>query len=36
MKCCFFIGHRDTSADILPALTEAVDEHIVKQGNSYR
>ena len=32
MKSCFFIGHRESSAEILPALTEAVEQHIVEYG----
>ena len=28
MKRCFFIGHRETSEEILPALTTAVNKHI--------
>lgn len=32
MKSCFFIGHRDVSADILPALTKAVEHHITQYG----
>jgi hypothetical protein len=30
MKSCFFIGHREASSDILPALREAVERHIVE------
>ena len=30
MKSCFFIGHREASSEILPALTEAVEQHIMK------
>lgn len=29
MKSCFFIGHREASSEILPALTEAIEQHIV-------
>ena len=29
-KRCFFIGHRDTTEDVLPALREAVDQHITE------
>lgn len=29
MKSCFFIGHRETSPDILPALISVVEQHIV-------
>jgi len=32
MKSCFFIGHRDTSIEILPALTQAVERHILECG----
>jgi len=32
MKSCFFIGHRETFTEILPALTEAVEQHITKFG----
>lgn len=32
MKSCFFIGHREASAEILPALTEAVENHISEYG----
>lgn len=32
MKTCFFIGHREASPEILPALTEAVEQHIVTLG----
>ena len=32
MKSCFFIGHREASAEVLPALTEAVEQHIVERG----
>ena len=32
MKSCFFIGHRDTSIEIFPALTEAVEKHILEYG----
>lgn len=32
MNSCFFIGHREASEDILPALTEAVECHIVDYG----
>ena len=30
MRNCFFIGHRETSTEILPALIEAVERHIVE------
>ena len=29
MKSCFFIGHREASSEILPALAEAVEKHIM-------
>ena len=32
MRSCFFIGHRETSEEILPALMEAVERHIVEYG----
>lgn len=32
MKSCFFIGHREASAEILPALRKAVEQHIVEYG----
>ena len=32
MKSCFFIGHREASSEILPALREAVERHIVEYG----
>ena len=32
MKSCFFIGHREASSEILPALREAVEQHIVHYG----
>lgn len=32
MKSCFFIGHRETSSEILPALVEAVEKHIMEYG----
>ena len=32
MKSCFFIGHRETSSEVLPALVEAVEQHIVEYG----
>ena len=32
MKSCFFIGHREVSSEILPALTEAIEQHIVEYG----
>ena len=31
-KSCFFIGHRDASQEILPALEEAIEKHIVDYG----
>ena len=32
MKSCFFIGHREASSEILPALVEAVEMHIMEYG----
>ena len=32
MKSCFFIGHREASSDIFPALSEAIEQHIVEYG----
>ena len=32
MKSCFFIGHREASSDIFPALAEAIELHIVEYG----
>lgn len=32
MKSCFFIGHREASTEVLPALTEAVEHHIAEYG----
>ena len=32
MKSCFFIGHREASAEVLPALAEAVERHIIEYG----
>jgi hypothetical protein len=32
VKSCFFIGHREASSEVLPALTEAVEQHIVELG----
>ena len=32
MKSCFFIGHREASVEVLPALTEAVERHITEYG----
>ena len=31
-KSCFFIGHRDASEEIYPALYTAVERHILKYG----
>ena len=31
-KSCFFIGHREASQDIIPALEEAIEKHIVEYG----
>lgn len=32
MKSCFFIGHRETSSDILPLLWETLERHISEYG----
>ena len=32
MKNCFFIGHREASAEVLPALCAVVEQHIVEYG----
>ena len=32
MKSCFFIGHREASSEVLPALMKAVEQHIVEYG----
>ena len=32
MKSCFFIGHREASTELLPALAEAVEKHIMEYG----
>ena len=32
MKSCFFIGHREASEEIYPALYAAVEQHIVEYG----
>lgn len=32
MKSCFFIGHREASEDVLPALRQAIESHIVHHG----
>lgn len=32
MKSCFFIGHREASSEILPALRNTVEQHIVEYG----
>lgn len=32
MKSCFFIGHRETSSEVLPALEEIVERHIARYG----
>ena len=34
MKSCFFIGHRDTSPEILPLLENTVEQHIAEYGVS--
>ena len=31
-KSCFFIGHREASQEIVPALEEAIEKHIVDYG----
>ena len=31
-KSCFFIGHREASQEIVPALEEAIEKHIVEYG----
>lgn len=31
-KSCFFIGHREASTEILPALEEAIEQHIIEYG----
>lgn len=32
MKSCFFIGHREASSEIRPALAEVIEQHIVEYG----
>ena len=32
MSICFFIGHREASDELLPALTKAVERHITEYG----
>ena len=32
MKSCFFIGHREASIEILPALAAVIEQHIVDFG----
>lgn len=32
MKSCFFIGHREASDDLLPALKRTIEKHIVEYG----
>jgi uncharacterized phage-like protein YoqJ len=32
MKSCFFIGHREASSEIFPALKKTVEHHIVDYG----
>ena len=32
MKSCFFIGHREASSEVLPALMEVIEQHIVEYG----
>ena len=31
-RSCFFIGHRDASPEVFPALAEAVERHIAEYG----
>lgn len=31
-KSCFFIGHREASQEIVPALEEAIEKHIIEYG----
>ena len=31
-KSCFFIGHREVSTEILPALESAIEQHISEYG----
>ena len=30
LKSCFFIGHREASSEVLPALADAIEQHIVE------
>ena len=32
MKSCFFIGHREASSEVFPALFGVVEQHIVEHG----
>lgn len=32
MKSCFFIGHREASEEILPALLQTIEQHITEYG----
>lgn len=32
MKSCFFIGHREASSEVMPALTETIEQYIVEYG----
>lgn len=32
MKSCFFIGHRDVSDTLLPALIKTIEQHIIEYG----
>lgn len=34
MNTCFFIGHREAGNELRPALTEAVERHIIEYGVS--
>lgn len=31
-KTCFFIGHRDTPSAVMPALEQAIEQHIAQYG----
>ena len=32
MKSCFLIGHREASSEMLPALRQAIEQHILEYG----
>lgn len=32
MKSCFFIGHREASSEMLPALRQAIERHVLEYG----